>query len=155
MATRLPNLYRNFIFTLLGISWVSGTIFFILSRWFVIEGEFGPEKHPFQQPVLMIHGAAAFLMMVTYGAMLMTHVPSGWRLNRLRGLGLTLVSVIGFQIISAYLLYYLANEDIRDIVANLHALTGFLLPLVLTVHILVGHNTRPRYQQNQTKAYES
>jgi len=57
-------------------------------------------------------------------------------MKKIRTLGILLGSAVTFQIISAYLLYYLSNEVVREWFANLHAAVGFLLPIVLTVHIL-------------------
>lgn len=146
---KIPFNFRVALFSLLTASWVSGVVFYILHRWFVIEGEFGPEKHSWQQPVLMIHGASAFLMMICYGALLFAHVPSSWKLNRLRYLGISLVVAFAFQIITAYLLYYLSNEDVREIVANMHAFNGLLIPFLLTTHIVVGIRSGVRYKKEK------
>lgn len=136
IKAKFPKLYRRGLYALVAVSWFSGSTFFALSRWFLVDGEFGPEKHPWQFPVLMTHGAAAFLMMFAFGFILASHVPATWKLKKLRWLGILLVSVVSFQIISAYLLYYLANESVRDVVANLHAAVGFSLPVVLTIHVI-------------------
>jgi len=137
-----PKLYRNGLFTVLAASWTTGIIFFILSRYITVPGDFGPEKHPWQYPVLQIHGAAAFFMMMAFGSIIATHIPMTWKLQRLRKLGLTMAAAIGLQIVSAYFLYYLANEDWRAWVANSHAALGVSLPLLLASHIVVGRRSR-------------
>jgi len=142
ITSRIPWRFRLGLFTALAVAWCSGVCFFVLSRWFAIEGEFGPEKHPWQQPALMIHGAAAFFMMVGYGALLFAHAPLAWRLRRLRVLGLCLVSAIGLQMLTGYLLYYLANEELRGLVGNTHAAIGFSLPFLLASHVIIGNRTR-------------
>ena len=136
IKAKFSNFYRRTLYALFTVSWVTGTAFFSLSRWFMVEGDFGPEKHPWQFPVLMAHGASAFLVMFFFGFIMASHVPITWKLKQIRTIGIILVSCVVFQMISAYLLYYLANEEIRDVVANLHALIGFLLPVVLTIHII-------------------
>ncbi|OUR71845.1 hypothetical protein A9Q78_08495 [Methylophaga sp. 41_12_T18] len=136
IKAKFSNFYRRTLYALFTVSWVTGTAFFSLSRWFMVEGDFGPEKHPWQFPVLMAHGASAFLVMFFFGFIMASHVPITWKLKQIRTIGIILVSCVAFQMLSAYLLYYLANEEIRDVVANLHALIGFLLPLVLTIHII-------------------
>ena len=110
----------------------------------MVEGDFGPEKHPWQFPVLMLHGASAFMVMFFFGFVMASHVPVAWKLKKIRALGILLVSAVSFQIISAYLLYYLANETVRDVIANLHAAVGFSLPIILTIHIV--HAIRSRQQ---------
>lgn len=138
ITSRIPLRVRLGLFTALATSWVSGIGFFALSRWFTVDGDFGPEKHPWQQPLLTVHGGAAFIMMLAFGALLVAHVPLAWRLNRLRVLGLSLVSMLGLQMTTGYLLYYLADDSAREIISNLHAANGFALPFLLAAHIVCG-----------------
>lgn len=135
VSTRIPRAYRLFLYALLLTSWSSGSTFFVLNKWVTVEGEFGPEKHPMQVVALRTHGGAAFLMMVCYGFLLASHVPAGWRSKRMRRLGLTLVSAQGFLILSAYLLYYLANDGFRILLSYAHASVGFLFPFLLAAHL--------------------
>ncbi|PCJ32711.1 MAG: hypothetical protein COA90_01930 [Gammaproteobacteria bacterium] len=136
IKAKFPTLYRRGLYALFASSWLTGSTFFALSRWFIVEGDFGPEKHPWQFPILMIHGASAFLVMFFFGFVMASHVPITWKLKKIRTIGIILVSAISFQIISAYFLYYLANEDVRDVFANLHALIGFTLPFIILLHVL-------------------
>lgn len=136
IKAKFSDFYRRTLYFLFGLSWFSGTAFFILSRFCMVEGEFGPQRHPWQFPMLMIHGASAFIVMFYFGFIMASHVPITWKLKKIRVIGIILASVILFQMVTAYLLYYMANEELRELVANLHALVGFLLPLVLMIHIL-------------------
>src|SRR4029079_10963143 len=95
-----------------------------------------------------IHGASAMLMMIYFGYLLATHVSVGLRSKRNRVLGLTLVYAIGFMIVTAYGLYYLGSEGVRQVVSWAHTAVGFSLPLVLGLHVAMGHrsnsaNTKP------------
>ena len=81
-------------------------------------------------------------MIMAFGSVIAAHIPASWKLNRLRIIGITLTSILSLQIMSAYLLYYLSNETIRDWVANIHAALGVTLPLVLIAHIMIGIKTR-------------
>lgn len=134
----MPAGLRRSLYALLALSWVSGIVYFVLSRWMQVEGEFGPEKHPWQFPLLKIHGAAAFLMLMAIGAMLVNHVPATWRTHRSRGFGVALVIGVSLMVISAWCLYYAANEQWRPILGNTHAAIGFALPAILAIHILRG-----------------
>ena len=142
----MPATFRRWLYLLTLLSWLSGLSFFALSTWGSIEGEFGPQKHPLQFPVLMLHGAAAFCMMMTFGALLATHVPSSWRSKRLRGLGLSLTFVVGFQIVSAWLLYYLSSELWREWTAWAHLAVGGSLPFLIAAHLVRGYKTRTAAQ---------
>jgi len=107
-----------------------------------IEGDFGPEKHPLQFPTLQLHGASAFLMMMSFGAMLAAHLPASWKTKRSRNIGITLASVVGLQMIGGYCLYYLSGEDIRQWISWFHLSLGVSLPLILSSHVVVGRRSR-------------
>jgi len=141
---KIPNKIRLSLYTALFISLVTGVTFFIMNTWVYVEGDFGPEKHPWQFSVLKTHAFSAFFIMLFYGAMWATHVQYGWRSKLSRRTGIAIVSVLGLQIISAYLLYYMANEGMRDITRYIHLGVGLSIPLVLYVHILIA---RRRYQK--------
>ena len=151
ISIKIPQKHRLFLFLFLATSWVTGITFYILNRWFMVEGMFGPEKHPWQFTILQIHGIAAFGMLMAYGAILANHVPQSWKANRLRGIGVLLLTAFSSQVITAYLLYYLANENGRTITSNIHTIIGLILPLILGIHIWLGiktkrqnHRTMPR-----------
>lgn len=86
----------------------------------------------------MTHGAAAFAMMVFYGSLLTSHIPSGWRSRRLKKLGISMLLALAVQVITAYLLYYMGNEQWRILVSNIHAFNGFAFPGLLIIHIILG-----------------
>ena len=131
----MPGWFRNSLYISFALAWCSGISFFILKTWFIIDGDFGPEKHAWQYPALQIHGAAAFVMMTTLGVIVGAHVQHSWRLNRHRKRGLAIVAMVGSLIISAYLLYYIAQDEVREIVELVHLAIGFTLPIALVAHV--------------------
>jgi hypothetical protein len=139
---RLPVLLRRLLYTVLTGSWLTGTTFFMLSRFVEIEGEFGPEKHPWQSPILAAHGAFAFLMLLAIGALWLNHVPAGWRSGRSRRLGITLVVATALMVISGWVLYYAAGETLRPLIGNIHFALGLLLPVAVATHIMLGRRAR-------------
>lgn len=147
VKVKISKPYKRWLYGLLTLSWASGVTFFILHTWFMVEGDYGLVKHPWQFPALQIHGAAAFLMMISFGFLLGTHVSYGWKVKPKRKLGITLVSIISFQIITAYILYYIAQDNPRIIVAYAHLAVGFTFPIVLSLHILMK-NKSPKKNKN-------
>ena len=139
---RIPIKYRAILFAALGCSWVTGLIFFYLNRWGTVDSDFGMTKHPAQTFFLMTHGASAFVMLMCFGVLLVNHLPAAWRLKRSRYLGLTLTTLISFQIITAYSLYYIANDESRIFIANLHTASGASIPFFLIAHIIIGRIRR-------------
>lgn len=143
VTSKIAWRYRIWIFIFLMVSWCSGLTFFALNRWVWVEGDFGPQKHPWQYNVLQVHGASAFMMMISYGVLLASHVPVGLRQRRRRACGLALVAVQGFMIFTAYLLYY-AGEENRTLIGWAHAIVGFTFPFVLAFHVIDGIRTRKK-----------
>ena len=108
----------------------------------MIEGDFGPEAHFLQFPLLQIHGFSAFVMLLCLGAIFSAHVPSGWFGKHAKKSGVVVVSWITLSIISAYSLYYLVSEEWHEILANGHAILGVLLPLILFTHITIARKSK-------------
>jgi MFS family permease len=135
ISLRIPQLYRWIFYGLLALSLCSGLVFFILQQWFEIEGEFGPQKNPWQAVVIRIHGASAFFMLMSFGALLAAHIPYGWKSTRSRKSGVFIASLVALQIILGYLLYYLADETVRQYTGYVHIMFGLILPMALFIHL--------------------
>ena len=142
MSIRLSKLSKYSIYGFISLAWISGCLFFSLKTWFVISGEFGDVRHPWQYPVLQFHGFIAFLMMIGYGAMLATHIRPAWRMKPKKKSGLALAILFGCSIISAYLLYYLSSESLRVIIEYVHFAVGFSIPFLLITHLISIHQKR-------------
>lgn len=155
IALHFPRLWKSALFLVLALSWLSGIAWFSLHRWVRTEGEFGEEHSPWEPVLLKIHGASAMLVMVYFGYLLASHVPVGLRARRNRGLGLTLVYAIAFMIVSSYGLYYIGNEGFRSMVSWAHLAVGFLLPLVLMLHVIRGHRSAHFRGTSESLAFPS
>lgn len=152
IRSKFPNLYRKSLYTLFFVGWLSGTCFYVLSRWVTIEGDFGPERHPLQFPMLKVHGGVFFLLLFYFGFIAASHIPVTWRMKKLRWQGIALVVALLLQIITAYLLYYLSDEDWRAVIANVHAFAGFALPLVLVFHVVSAVRSRKLASQTSQQS---
>ncbi|HAI97886.1 MAG: hypothetical protein CL866_00480 [Cycloclasticus sp.] len=133
---KIPPLYQSFFLCLFVSSWCSGLLFFVLSKWFRITGEYGLQQHPWQFPSIQIHGGTAFLAMICFGILLGTHIPSGWKNKKKRKSGIALIVVACFLIITAYLLYYIAQDNLREYIVYAHLTLGLAFPFVLIVHLI-------------------
>jgi len=143
---KIPKPYQLGIFFLVCTSWCSGVTFFVLKTWFFIEGDYGIESHSLQFPSLQFHGASAFLMMVAFGVLLGSHIPLTWRIKRKRKSGIALIVIPAFLMITAYLLYYIAEDTTREWVAYAHLAVGFSFPIVLTIHILTKIRKKKQHE---------
>ncbi len=136
ITNKIPNLYQNVFYALLAICWLTGVGFYILDIWFMVESEFGSEKHFLQLPSLQIHAATAFFIMVFFGAFFFGHMSRVKKMAHSQKSGWTLISALAYLIFSAYLLYYIGNESMRIFVMYSHLIIGFLLPVMLICHLI-------------------
>lgn len=142
IALHFPRIAKAALYLAFVTSWLTGTAWFTLHQWLRIEGEFGEEQSAWEPVLIKIHGGSAMVMMVFYGYLLASHVPTGLRSKRNRLFGLTLTYGVAFMILTAYGLYYIGGESFRSLVSWAHLSVGFLLPFVLALHVWSGHRSR-------------
>ncbi|MEO1856259.1 MAG: hypothetical protein ABGY95_02685 [Rubritalea sp.] len=151
--TKMSWGFKAILGTAILTSWTTGLGFYILNNYMEVEGDFGPEKHPFQFSFLKVHGASAFVMLVIYGYLLASHVPIGLKAKRERMLGLLLTFTQALLIFTAYYLYYGKDEDRRELMAWTHFSIGFFYPMIIVLHIFVGRrSSRQRRIKRKEKA---
>ena len=138
VALHFPTVWKAGFGGVLAWSWLTGVSFFALHRWFQMEGDFGPEKHPLEPWLIKAHGAGAFLSLIAFGYLMASHIPTGWKTKRSRKGGLTLVAVLSGMVITGYGLYYLGDEAWRSAAAWVHLALGFSFPFLLAAHIVSG-----------------
>ena len=116
-------------------------------------GDFGPEVHPAEPWLLKAHGAAAMISLIVLGSLLIVHVKRGWQAKLNRGSGTILLSIFGILIVSGYALYYVGEERFRALASSIHLWVGLGFPVVLIVHIILGHRLRRTlHRQHQHEA---
>ncbi|MBL4781129.1 MAG: hypothetical protein JKX92_02700 [Porticoccaceae bacterium] len=135
IATTMPAGFRHGLCALYALAWSSGLGFFVLHTWFVVDGDFGPQQHPWQYTALQIHGGAAFLMMITFGFVLGAHVQYAWKPQGKNIFGIALITLSAILMMTAYLLYYIAADEFRELLGYVHLAVGFFLPLALILHL--------------------
>jgi len=144
VGAKIPYQYRIILFSVLLISWCTGIGVYIFQEWIRVETPIGLGLHPAQKITRNIHGAAAFAMMIIYGYILASHVPSSWRQNRQRIAGLFLIGMQFVLIISGYLVYYAAGEELLKVVKFTHLIVGVMFPTILIIHIIGAMVTKPK-----------
>lgn len=151
ISLTISKSYRYFFYVVLGVSLVTGSGFWLIRRFGFVEGDFGPESHFLQYPLLQAHGFSAFLMMMVLGAIFASHIPKTWSSKRSRISGISITSSVVFSVVSAYSLYYLVGEDWHEWLGNSHAIIGLLLPIILLVHIKMARATRRTKKQKHKR----
>jgi uncharacterized membrane protein YhdT len=74
--------------------------------------------------LMRVHGLAGFAVLLVVGAFLPLHVPRGWRLQPQRGFEITMLTLLGIAIVTAYCLYYFAPDTVRPLLGWVHAIAG-------------------------------
>jgi len=117
--------------TLYGVTltlWATGSMWLLASDW--------------QSVAMRIHGAAAMGFLMAYGALLLHHVPLGWKQQRERVTGAILVAVNGILILTGWGLYYFVDRALRDWTGKLHWILGLGLPVLIFIHVLIGRRNK-------------
>jgi hypothetical protein len=142
VALHFPRRAKALLYGNLLLSFISGTTWFAMNRWFRVEGEFGPEPSKLEPWLMKIHGASAFIALIGFGYLLASHVHVGWRSKRNRTLGVALVSIFSALAISGYLLYYGSGDEFHYGMGWIHLGFGLAFPCVLAGHVFIGHRRR-------------
>jgi hypothetical protein len=111
--------------------------------WWWLDANRGdnPASSP-QVALLRIHGLAAMIALMCFGALLTTHVRIAWLLKRNRVLGAMLFSAIVLLVITGYALYYAVGDGMRAASSWIHMAVGVAACVILVLHIARGRSGR-------------
>jgi hypothetical protein len=131
---RMPQWMRRWIYGVGLASALSGLVWLLLHNFFSVEGEFGPQPHPFERSAIVAHGAAAVAAAWVLGLIWMGHVRRGIAFGRKLPSGFGLVALVAFLMLSGWGLYYLGDESLRAWTATAHWVVGLGAVLLLLLH---------------------
>lgn len=117
----------------LGI-WCSGVAWLYVHYFLQQQSAFGLSANPAEHWWLAIHGAFAFASLMAVGMMWPTHIVPHWRTGRRRVSGPLMLGTLFVLIVTGYLLYYAASDDLRNIVSKAHWIIGLTVLVTFTVH---------------------
>src|SRR5258708_21711420 len=91
---------------------------------------------------MKLHGAFSFASLWLFGLLWGVHVIKGWSGGRRRWSGGTLAGILIGLMLTGYLLYYVGDEDVRDLVSIAHFPVAHALPHLLFMQNLAApHQT--------------
>ncbi len=134
---RLPRWQRSATYASFTSLFLTGTFWWMLD---LQRGE-NPANAP-QVWLLRLHGLAAMLVLICFGALLTNHVRIGWAVQRNRWLGGTMVALTVLLTTTGYALYYTVGDTMRLSASWIHFCIGVATLPLLTLHIWRGRNTR-------------
>jgi hypothetical protein len=117
-------------------TWISGALWLAFHHFVRTQTEFGELPHPLEPWLIRIHTAFAFAAIWMCGVVWAAHIQPSWRQQALRRSGIALLAVLVVLVASAYLLFYLGDEQARAVVSVVHWALGLALPGWLLVHVV-------------------
>jgi hypothetical protein len=137
---RLPRWQEWSVYLSFGILFATGIAWLLIDKFVQVAGEFGPEHHPAQHIALVVHGIAAYLFLIVFGAMVPVHVVAGWNTKRNLKTGVTLAATLLFVGATALALYYVGDEVLRPRASLAHWMVGVATLPLLLIHALRGRS---------------
>ena len=128
--------YRQKLTLLLSLSalYITGLLTWVLSHWFFERTNFGEEPSALRAFWLQMHGLAGLWFLVLFGFIFHSHLMPAWRRGRKRLTGSLLTAVLAFLSLTVPVLYYIANESIKNSTAIVHTYVGLAAVLVFLLH---------------------
>ncbi len=97
---------RRLVYALGAALWLSGGLWLLLHTLFAPQTAFGPAPHPWESPLMRLHGAVAVACVFLLGFLLADHVLARWPERRRRLSGALLGGGSLLLVVSGYALYY-------------------------------------------------
>ena len=131
---RLPRWLRAVLLVSGALLLLSGVLWLALHWRHGFSSDDLALPHPWEHPLMQLHGFVLIPFLFALGALSPVHVPRGWREKRNLKSGLALIASTVLLAGSGYALYYWVDDLARDWVGWLHAVLGILLALVFAAH---------------------
>ena len=135
---RLGARHERLTYAVFVLLWSSGLLWLVFHYFLGLDGEFGPEPHPFEKWWLRLHGLAAMLALLTIGSVATHHMRLAWNRGKNRHTGLPMLVLTAWLAATGYALYYFSTDDNATWLPVLHWAAGLTLPLMLLAHIAAG-----------------
>lgn len=135
---RMPTWMRRWVYVTGGVCLATGALWLLFHHFVRSESTFGPRAHPLEHIWLTVHGGVAFLMSWVFGLIWLVHVRRGWQRGRNRGSGTMMGLIIVMLVLSGWGLYYLSDEQWRNVISLLHWVIGVASGLWLPFHVWRG-----------------
>lgn len=135
---RLGGWHQTYLYVAGTLLVLSGALWLVFHYFVRVEGEFGPTLHPLEPWWLRVHGMSAAAFLIGFGSVLPGHVRRAWSSARNRISGSVFFSVMTILSLSGYLLYYIGEPALRDVMSLIHWLIGLAVPALAVWHVWRG-----------------
>ncbi len=134
---------RRQVLAACGLVALSGVMWIVIG-WNLDAENYTDPLRAWRHRVLVLHGAAAYVLLWIVGRLYVLHQQGNWRAQRNRASGLAMSAVLLLLAGSGLMLYYPPHENWRDALSMLHQFLGFALVLLLPLHVWLARKDRQR-----------
>lgn len=134
---RGAKLSRSLYYTLIASSsalWVTGAAWLLFHYFGRSEGEFGIVTHPLESVMLQVHGFMLIPALLSLGGIVFGHIGSGWRYQKNKISGLSMLALFTLLAGTGYVLYYTGSDAIRHASSLAHWIAGLAAPAFFVKH---------------------
>ncbi len=134
---------RRLVYALGAALWLRGGVWLLLHTLFAPQTAFGPAPHPWEPPLMRLHGAVAVASVFLLGFLLAAHVLARWPVRRRRLSGGLLGGGSLLLVVSGYALYY-TIDTAHQAAALVHEALGVGALALALAHWRSGRALRAR-----------
>lgn len=134
LGARLPARRRVLVYVVGSGLWLTGGLWLVFHHFLQRRGELGIGPHPLEPWWMKFHGAFALGALWVLGLLWGVHVVEGWALRKRRVSGAVLLGTLGLLTVTGYLLYYVGDEQAREVTGIVHWAVGLACAVVFIVH---------------------
>jgi hypothetical protein len=125
---------RAWVYLIVGTLWLSGCVWLCLDQFFTVRGPFGKTPHPWEAPLVLVHGVIAVASMYLLGWISARHVTHSWIRSRRRISGAVLSLFLATLIVSGFALFFVSDDQWQHIAAVIHEISGLGLTPIAIQH---------------------
>lgn len=125
---------RFWIYSIVGLLWLTGILWFLLDQFCAKRAEFGVTPHPLEAPLLLSHGVLAILSMYLFGWIVARHVSRWWAARRRRWSGGVLTGFLTVLSVSGFALFFLVDDASQHVAAIIHDVLGLAAAIFAIQH---------------------
>jgi hypothetical protein len=133
---KFSRTFKKFFFSILGLLFLTGSVWWYLEVWVRVKGEFGEDHHPAQNILIRSHGVLAMAFLMILGYLIHAHIRPGLKQTKQRPSGYVMLGVISFLVLSAAMGLFGPENSVREGMMLVHRYLGAGIPLFLGIHLL-------------------
>jgi hypothetical protein len=122
-ARRMSTPLRLTLYLGAAILWLTGALWLVLHWFYAPRSAFGPLPHPWEPPLMRVHGLVAVGVVFLLGVITTAHIAERWAGERRRRSGIVLAALAVVLVLSGYALYY-TTDTAHGVASFVHEVLG-------------------------------